>query len=319
VAVQPRSLKPNRRRKRSDNSPPAIMSRPPSKATDDAHIMNHSTALKSTALDKRYSVKTGTKGGWILALCAISVLFATRSSQQLTSMRAIMSAEEDAYQHGVAVRESVVRKEGNFSTRSITYFGGDIDDHGEVKKGFVDDRQADGVDSATSEDNHKNGPWVAQLLAYPSSGTSYTLFNTRRLNNLTTATASGQEVPSPPIPLRADLGYSSPYLVRPDLKIPGLVLTKYVTLCLTYRFKTILTASTRFVLKDVSLLRSATFLIFKVSLRWLLLQMPSSNFFKRIRVAMSDCSANGWDGVPSGRLRCGNGEETSSFDSRSVR
>jgi hypothetical protein len=112
--------------------------------------------------------------------------------------------------------------------RVATSSQADVDDDGEAYKGFLVDRQEDGVDAGISEDYEKDGPWVAQLLSYPNSGTSYTLINTRRLTNLTTATSSGQEVPPPPVPLRADLGYASPYLVRPEWKIPGLVLTKYV-------------------------------------------------------------------------------------------
>jgi hypothetical protein len=82
--------------------------------------------------------------------------------------------------------------------------------------------------NGNGENSKKDGPWVAQLLSYPNSGTSYTHHNTRFLTNRTTATTSGDVDPESRRPLRPDTPYRAPYVVRPDLLPPtgGLVLTR---------------------------------------------------------------------------------------------
>jgi len=79
-------------------------------------------------------------------------------------------------------------------------------------------------------------PYVAWLVSYPNSGTSYTLQNTRAMTNLTTATNGGQEVKTGPlIQLRGgkdgvsdeDDDSKSPFLARPEMAVPkNLALTK---------------------------------------------------------------------------------------------
>jgi hypothetical protein len=86
--------------------------------------------------------------------------------------------------------------------------------------------------SRSDEDFEKDGPWVALLLSYPNSGTTYTIVNTMKLTKRTTATVYAIEVPkNETVAVRPE--YSSPTLHNPSLKSPGLVLTKYVSLCFT--------------------------------------------------------------------------------------
>jgi hypothetical protein len=107
---------------------------------------------------------------------------------------------------------------------------GDDDRHSTTTESATDpdgsDVRRDG--NGNDENSNKDGPWVAQLLSYPNSGTSYTHHNTRFLSNRTTATTSGDVDPESRIPLRPDTPYRAPYVVRPDLLPPtgGLVLTR---------------------------------------------------------------------------------------------
>jgi Sulfotransferase domain len=92
----------------------------------------------------------------------------------------------------------------------------------------AEEKDAAILESQRGDEETDDGPWVAQLLSYPNSGTSYTQLNTRSLTNRTTATTTGHDDPERRQPLRPDMGYNAPYVVRPDLlpESGGFVLTK---------------------------------------------------------------------------------------------
>lgn len=129
--------------------------------------------------------------------------------------------------------DSADERENNFNNG---LWDDDRHPHGDTNNTSTDASQSDEppTSGGTEEHDHRkkeeddDGPWVAQLLSYPNSGTSYTLMNTWLLANRTTATGKGGADPHDRLALRPDKGYGAPYVARPDL-LPhskGLVLTK---------------------------------------------------------------------------------------------
>jgi hypothetical protein len=110
---------------------------------------------------------------------------------------------------------------------SATSSGGPPTREGGNDDDYEDDNESEADDNIIvdeEEDYEKDGPWVAPLLCYPNSGSSYTLVNTLALTNRTTATV--HSMPKPTVAVRPD--YAIPFLAKPHMKNPGLVLTKYV-------------------------------------------------------------------------------------------
>ena len=96
---------------------------------------------------------------------------------------------------------------------------------GRIRHYFAQWTEADDVRHGGGSLMTRQGPWIAQLLSFPSSGESYTIQNTWAMTNTTTAsTAVQQLVLEDRVSLRPELS-QVPFVDRPDLRTPDLVLT----------------------------------------------------------------------------------------------
>ncbi|GKY94324.1 hypothetical protein MPSEU_000398200 [Mayamaea pseudoterrestris] len=132
------------------------------------------------------------------------------------------------YFHGISEGDDDTAVESEFDLKPAdddqvsTTVNGDNDDDSVVEN-------VDGG-AATVDKSSNEGSEVAWLLSFPNSGTSYTITNTERLSNYSTASNYASDWEKL-VPVRSEFT-KGPYLHNLNMKVPGLVLTK--THCTAY-------------------------------------------------------------------------------------